>query len=131
MRILRKAAERKLAEFMGRVAAVNEDPKFVYRVARVVVFGSYLTNAETLGEIDLAIEFAPRERDPTRDEALRAECYRRRTQAFRNVMDEAYWPLEEVRQYLHTRFLNLHDIEKPVWRMGRHKVIYAFESEER
>src|SRR6266550_1979535 len=41
----RATAERKLREFMARVEQVNESDEFAFRVVRVVLFGSYLTDA--------------------------------------------------------------------------------------
>src|SRR5947208_5083131 len=56
----RATAERKLREFMARVEQVNQSEEFAYRVNRVVLFGSYLTDAERVNDIDVAVELAPR-----------------------------------------------------------------------
>jgi predicted transcriptional regulator len=54
--VTRKTADRLLHEFLDRVRALNADEDALYQVPEVVVFGSYLTNAERLGDVDLAIE---------------------------------------------------------------------------
>ena len=54
--VTRKTADRVLHEFLDRVRALNADEDALYQVPEVVIFGSYLTNAERLGDVDLAIE---------------------------------------------------------------------------
>jgi predicted transcriptional regulator len=54
--VTRKTADRLLHEFLDRVRALNADEDALYQVPEVVIFGSYLTNAERLGDVDLAIE---------------------------------------------------------------------------
>ena len=54
--VTRKTADRVLHEFLDRVRALNADQDAFYQVPEVVVFGSYLTNAERLGDVDLAIQ---------------------------------------------------------------------------
>lgn len=43
--VKRATADKALAQFMERVKQVNHDPCFLYRVVKVVLFGSYLTDA--------------------------------------------------------------------------------------
>lgn len=54
--VTRNTADRVLREFLDRVRALNADKDALYQVPEVVIFGSYLTNAERLGDVDLAIE---------------------------------------------------------------------------
>jgi len=64
--ISRADADRVLNAFLIRVGIVNDAKTSLYRVGKVVVFGSYLGNQDRVGDIDLAIrldrrpEFAPR-----------------------------------------------------------------------
>src|SRR5207248_2289196 len=51
----RTDADRLLKEFLIRVGIVNNDPSWLYRVGKVVIFGSYLKSQEWVGDIDLAI----------------------------------------------------------------------------
>ncbi|PYV34643.1 MAG: hypothetical protein DMG09_20830 [Acidobacteria bacterium] len=48
------AARRKLLE---RVRAVSESDYFLYRVKKVLVFGSYLQDLDKANDIDVAVEF--------------------------------------------------------------------------
>jgi hypothetical protein len=59
----RKAAEKALGEFMERVQKVNSDPYYLYKVTRVILFGSYLTDATEVSDVDVALEIAPKEED--------------------------------------------------------------------
>jgi hypothetical protein len=55
-RINRATAEKLLADFLQCVEEVNAHPDLLHWVTEVRVFGSYLTNSDDLGEIDLAIK---------------------------------------------------------------------------
>jgi len=67
----RGTAERKLADFLARVHRINEDDYYLYRVKKVIVFGSYLTATERINDIDVAIELADRWQDLDKHQALR------------------------------------------------------------
>ncbi|MFI8528303.1 hypothetical protein ACIGB8_27850 [Promicromonospora sukumoe] len=54
--VTRKTADRVLQEFLDRALALNADQDALHQVPEVVIFGSYLTNAERLGDLDLAIQ---------------------------------------------------------------------------
>jgi predicted nucleotidyltransferase len=56
-RVQRMTAKRVLEEFMDRVREVNESPRFLVRVTEVVVFGSYLGDNDTLGDLDIACKY--------------------------------------------------------------------------
>ena len=53
--ISRTDVDRLLNEFPVRVGIVNGDQYWLYRVGKVVIFGSYLRSLESVGDIDLAI----------------------------------------------------------------------------
>lgn len=63
-RVTRATAELALERFLSRVQRVNEDPYFLAKVTRVVLFGSMLkSEVERLSDVDLAVELAPKEPD--------------------------------------------------------------------
>jgi predicted nucleotidyltransferase len=63
-RVTRAAAQKALRQFLGRVEQVNNDPYFLGKVTKVVLFGSMLKpEVERLSEVDLAVELAPKEKD--------------------------------------------------------------------
>jgi hypothetical protein len=109
--IKRRTADRLVAEFLQRVEQVNASKIYAYRVARVVAFGSYVTDRPDLGDIDLAISLAAKWRatawpaegsyegwtQPRRDAATNAG------RQFSSTVDFIDWPSTEIRLFLKNR----------------------------
>lgn len=57
----RKTAEKALMEFMKRVQTVNASPYYLYKVAAVILFGSYLTEAPEVSDVDIALKIVSKE----------------------------------------------------------------------
>ena len=55
-RINRAKAEKLLADFLRSVEEVNAHPDLLHWVTEVRVFGSYLTNGDDLGDVEIAIK---------------------------------------------------------------------------
>jgi hypothetical protein len=55
-RIDRAKADALLKGALERVTAINTDPAMMYWVTEVRVFGSYLTDTNDLGDLDLAVK---------------------------------------------------------------------------
>ena len=110
----REKAERLLQEFMSRVEEVNANPTFLYKVTRVVIFGSYLRpEAAELNDLDLVVETKFKLTDPeTRHQA--EEACRLAAQAagrtFPNYSAYRYWPDIMVRLFLSnkSKYLSFH-----------------------
>jgi len=63
-RITRSTAEKALQQFLARVERVNQDPYFLGKVTRVVLFGSMLQpDVDRLSDVDLGVELASKEED--------------------------------------------------------------------
>lgn len=115
-RINRQTATRALAQFLQRVQTVNSADYYLYRVQQVVVFGSYLSEAPKISDLDLAVELEPKEADPQRHQELYAQ---RITDAvaqgrhFRDMADMYGWPRLEVYRFLkaRSRTISLHELE--------------------
>lgn len=127
--IYRKTAERLLAEFMERVRKVNADPYYLYAVTEVRVFGSFIADAERLGDIDVAIKLESKERDPeiqTQLSRARAGEAIRQGRRFGTFLEELFWAENEVRLFLRarSRVLNLHSADDPVLKQTDSKLIY-------
>jgi predicted nucleotidyltransferase len=61
-RVTRETAQKALQQFLGRVERVNNDPYFLGKVTRLVLFGSMLKpEVERLSDVDLAVELASKE----------------------------------------------------------------------
>jgi hypothetical protein len=73
-RINRAKAEALLKGVLERVAAINADPELMHWVTEVRVFGSYLTDSDDLGDLDLALSYELRPTGDDKDflEAIRA-----------------------------------------------------------
>jgi predicted nucleotidyltransferase len=111
------------------VKIVNRDPHYLYRVDRVIVFGSYITSASRLSDIDLALAYSAKEPDPDR----RAELDQRRSdeaaeggRRFDTMIDFIAWPHIEVQLFLRSRsrYLSLHPESEGVLAHAAQRVLY-------
>jgi hypothetical protein len=69
-RINRAKANKLVADLLDRVDTINEDGAFVFRIAEVRAFGSYITGANDVGDIDLALRLERRTSEGDFVEAL-------------------------------------------------------------
>jgi len=114
-RITRATAEEALHQFLGRVERVNNDPYFLGKVTRVVLFGSMLKpEVERLSDVDLAVEVAPKDADFDRASVKnyeRAEELAAQGHRFRNFLEQECCWYFEVFRFLkgHSRVIALAD----------------------
>ncbi len=132
--VTRKTANRVYFEFMERVKQVNNDPRFLMKVKKVVVFGSYLGDSPKLNDIDIAVELDWKEDHPrfvgkerpqaVLDYAHKAEKKGRR---FGTFIDRIAWPEDEVKLYLksRSRTLSLHPISDKILDIVESKVVFS------
>lgn len=129
--ISRTTAERKLKEFLERVIEVRNSKYYLYKVTKVVIFGSYLTGKEKINDVDISISLAPKEKNVQR---MRKLAERRTNEAFsqgkvfRNLIEQLFWPQLEVINFLkgRSRSIGLHQDEEVI-KQSNHKVIYRDE----
>ena len=100
--VTRLTAEKALAQFLERVTQVNEDPYFLAKATRVVLFGSMLKpDVERLSDVDLAVELVSKEVDLDRarlKNRQRAEELADQGRRFRNFLEsEGCWYFEAFR----------------------------------
>jgi hypothetical protein len=115
--ISRGTAERVLREFVDRVNAVNVSKEYTFKVKSAVLFGSMLSCADRLGDVDVAIDLQRRISDSAR---FMQQCDRRRHlaeergRAFPTVVEWATWPQKEVVLLLkaRSRSLSLHGFDQ-------------------
>lgn len=104
--VSRLTADRVLSEFLDRVNRVNGHTELAYRVESVIVFGSYLSNARHLNDLDIAVELVPKWNDDT---TYKAVCEARANRAsatgrrFRDFFEQLAWPRTEVMLILKNR----------------------------
>jgi DNA-binding Lrp family transcriptional regulator len=127
--VSRRAAEQKLTEFMDRVMEVNEARRFLYRVRKVVIFGSFLTESSTVGDLDIAIELIPKEPDATKHSELvlaHGNAAALNGRHFRNFVQVIDFAAQEVRSFLKagSRIIQLTDCRDGVLKIAKSRVLY-------
>lgn len=126
--ITRKTAERLLTEFLNRVQEVNQSDDYAYHVKQVILFGSFLSNSETLGDIDLAIFLEPRYTDPDKQKQLTEKRTRYALTQGKGRIDAIFWPHVEVFQILKGRSpsISIHDgkAEQILFESEPSKILY-------
>ena len=129
--VSRQSAEKTLSEFLDRVRKVNFNSRFLYRVRKVVVFGSFLSDAPFVGDLDLAVDLWPKETDSRKHAALilarakEAASYGRR---FRNYVEWLCFAEQEVIMFLkaRSRILQLTRCDDGVLNITESRVIYEY-----
>jgi hypothetical protein len=127
--VFRLNAEKTLSEFMNRVREVNEAGRFLFRVRKVVLFGSYLTESPAIGDLDIAIDLVPKEPDPRKHSELilaHANAAALNGKRFQNFVQRLDFAAQEVRSYLkaRSRIIQLTDCNDGVLKIADHRVIY-------
>ncbi|HQR20374.1 MAG TPA: hypothetical protein PKV98_05890 [Burkholderiaceae bacterium] len=91
----------------------NSRNDFVFYVTRVDLFGSCLTGAELVNDVNLAVELTPRQADDEACEAARRTA-RQAGRRFRSLTDELGWPERQLLLFRRgrSRRLSLHDIRE-------------------
>lgn len=118
-----------IAEFLDRVHEVNSNPSYLYRVSKVILFGSYLSTKDTIGDIDLAIQLDPKEPNQERFGRLVMEHSKEAARAgrrFSTFIDELAWADTEVRRFLKgkSRYLSLHSTSDGVLKTCDKRLIF-------
>jgi hypothetical protein len=126
--VTRKTAEKNLADFLGRVNAVNLESDYLYAVQKAVLFGPYLTSGENVKNVDIAIELKPKITDARKlEERVKADSDRAESggKRFKSFADKREWGENKVRQQLkgRSRVISLYDLNDSI--LGQaHRVVY-------
>jgi predicted nucleotidyltransferase len=111
--ITRQKADALLNELIERAKAINANEDLVYIVERIKVFGSYLSNKDMLGDLDVAVKLTRKYEgnDFTKQNQQRISIALKNGRQFSNYINEIYWPHTEVMLMLKTKKkgLSLHD----------------------
>jgi predicted nucleotidyltransferase len=94
---------------------VTQKRAYLYKVTKIGIFGSYLSNQELINDIDIAIVLEPKEKNFEKHEALiweKVAKAKKRGRKFANFAEELFWPQIEILNYLksRSRALSLHSI---------------------
>lgn len=102
-KVRRQTAEKALIGLLARVEQYNSDCNRLLTVEAVVVFGSFLSANDELGDLDIAIKHRHRNpNDP--DPAATALAYAERSgRHFSNIGERISWPETELPQLLKAR----------------------------
>lgn len=127
--IKRATADRLVRELLERVRGINANPRYLFWVDKVLAFGSYLTDAEVLGDVDVAVELTPRIEDKkqhfemSRQYAKDAELAGRR---FPHLIDRLAWPQNELLQIIKKKsgYLSIHTTADEVLQTASPRVLY-------
>lgn len=129
--ILRSTARELLEGIAQKAREANARPEFVYSVARIAVFGSYVSSdKEKLGDLDVAIELVPRYQGDDLTKA-REEAFIQWGPQTSNIVDRYMFACNEVARYLRNRSacMSLHTYEELMKLNADHLVIYERASE--
>jgi len=132
--VSRQSAEKTMVEFLDRIGKVNTNSYFLYRVQKAVVFGSFLSDAPFIGDLDIAVDLYPKENDPhkhsglIRDRANEAIIWGK---GFGNFVEAFQFAEQEVIMFLksRSRILQLTRCDDGVLNIAESRVI--FESPEK
>lgn len=127
--VKRRTAETAVRDLLTRVAAVNARADLAYRVVRITLFGSYLSQAPELNDVDLLVDLAPRISSPALQEVLEAQVRKRAISCgrrFDSFVDELAWPETEVHMLLknRSRVLSLHYGDHALVRTCKNRVLF-------
>jgi predicted nucleotidyltransferase len=95
-----------LQEFLQRVEKINSSDDYAYYIKQVILFGSYLSDNPTLGDIDLSLVLEFRDDDlEKRSKHLdeRTDLAEKQGRYFKGFLESLAWPYEEVIRFLKNR----------------------------
>jgi hypothetical protein len=130
--VSRGTANRHIAELIERIRAVNVNPDYLVWVSRLIVFGSYLMDRESINDVDVAVVLNRKERDG--DKWLEAVLHRAEQaedagRRFSTYDQKLGWDETEVMLFLKSRSRVL-QFARPsvVEQLGCATRVYEFDS---
>jgi hypothetical protein len=102
----RTTADRLLSGLLQRIEQLNSDNRFLARVRKAVIFGSYLGGNDRISDLDVAVEISPRE--PNFEKHMEANNQRVAEQfangrSFANILEQPCWWQKEAMLFLRNR----------------------------
>jgi len=129
--ISRQKANQLLNELIERAKSINENGELIYFVESIKVFGSYLSDKDTLGDLDVGVKLTRKHKagDFTKHNRKRIALAKANGRQFSNSTEQLIWPHREVILMLkgRQRGLSLHDEDKDeVLKMTETKLVYQY-----
>lgn len=130
--LTRKTADLKIKQLMERVCEVNTSDFYLYKVTSLVLFGSYLSDKERIGDIDLAVEVHAKYSAEKQEQLEKKKIEdARKVRSFSYWLEEMAWPSREVILFLKSRSTALRIGEAPpeIWQSGPHQILFPASKE--
>ncbi len=129
--ISRQKATKLLNELIERAKSINENGELIYFVESIKVFGSYLSDKDTLGDLDVGVKLSRKHKpgDFTKHNQKRIALAKANGRQFSNSTEQLHWPHREVMLMLKgkQRGLSLHDEdEDEVFKIIETKLVYYY-----
>lgn len=124
--LTRAKAERRLKEFLARCEEVDRRDELAYYVREVRVFGSYITKAPTLGDIDLLVAFEWRPIEGRDIIKYNEQRVRESGRRFGNYLEYLYYSEHEVRLFLKSRspYISIHSAVDEIALAAKSRVVF-------
>lgn len=135
-RIPRAKAEQIVADLIERAKAINARPELLYGVTEILAFGSYVGDAATVGDIDVALTYHRKadgkEAGRWNDERVEATAS---DSVQRDFMKSLRWGHDEVKQLLKARnrylqFAAVDVLEQAHFKDAQTRVIFSAKPED-
>ena len=129
-RISRQKADQILAEFIKRVNEVNSSEKYMHKITRIILFGSYIRPDVTeLGDVDIAVEITSKFDDPAVRREKGQEYTRAAMKSGRRIggfLEQMFFPEADLKVFLRnkSRYISLHTTDDEVLKETETQQIY-------
>lgn len=115
--------------FRERVDEINSSDLFLHEVTKVTIFGSYLSNSNYLGDLDLVVEIDRKISDHREFNLKQAALIQDAINSGIKIQDythELYFSELKTRKYLKngSPILSVHDAYDGILKIADHKVVY-------
>lgn len=123
-------ADKLFKEFMERVEEINTNDYYLYKVAKIILFGSYIDPEKTdFADIDIAFELAPKAEDHVefnRLNDLRIAEAEAAGKSFPTFIDQIAYTEKVVILKLKnkSRYISLHRMEDNILKITKTKQVY-------
>jgi hypothetical protein len=109
--VARKTLERSLQQVLERIREVNVEKQYLYWVNKAVIFGPYLTGAEKVKNVDIALDLQPKIANEKKlQESVKADAEhaeKEEGKRFKSYADRRAWGRNKVLQHLKGRVRGL------------------------
>jgi hypothetical protein len=133
----RTTANHLLESLVSRASVANAKKEFAYYITKLVVFGSYLSDKQTISDLDIAVEI--QSRFASNEDHLIASRQRidgavRNGKRFQNYPTALLWPRNEIFTYLRgvSKSIDIKETSDGVFELPTtvFKIVYQYDPEQ-